>query len=398
MSLFPLPAKVEERLDKLRRDFLWSGNKEGKKIHLVKWQTALLSKKTGGLGIKNLRVQNKSLLSKWLWRFVVEDQALWRRAILNKYGQTEEWVSNVVDSTYGVSVWRSIRNLWDSLKENLVVKVGEGNKIFFWKDKWIGQECLNSVFPDLFSFCTNPEAKIAEIWSPQGWNLTFRRNLNDWEVDRIAELLLKLGEFTGPTTEADGIRWKHNSDGKLSVRRLYKREIMAHSGGILGPWKQIWKGNIPTKVKCFTWLVIRRACLTQEKLKKRGFQIVSRCFFCHEKEETNSHLFLHCRVTVQVWHMVLSISQEPWVMPEHTADLLSCWMRRGGSKTQKRWWSIVPTCVWWAIWRERNLRCHENITNSIQKVKENCINMLFFWCKEDGIEEVEQLVDFLGSM
>ncbi|KAG5627679.1 hypothetical protein H5410_012897 [Solanum commersonii] len=24
--------------------------------------------------------------------------------------------------------------------------------------------------------------------------------------------------------------------------------------------------------------------------------------------------------------------------------------------------------------------------------------MLFFWCKEDGIEEVEQLVDFLGSI
>ncbi|WMV23802.1 hypothetical protein MTR67_017187 [Solanum verrucosum] len=95
--------------------------------------------------------------------------------------------------------------------------------------------------------------------------------------------------------------------------------------------------------------------------------------------------------------MVLSISQEPWAMPEHTTDLLSCWMRRGGSKTQKRWWSIVPTCVWWAIWRERNLRCHENITNTIQKVKEKCINM-FFWCKEDGIEEVEQLVDFLGSM
>ena len=66
MSLFPLPTNVEERLDKLRRDFLWSGNKEGKKIHLVKWQTTLLSKKTGGLGIKNLRVQNKSLLSKWL--------------------------------------------------------------------------------------------------------------------------------------------------------------------------------------------------------------------------------------------------------------------------------------------------------------------------------------------
>ncbi|WMV10144.1 hypothetical protein MTR67_003529 [Solanum verrucosum] len=28
---------------------------------------------------------------------------------------------------------------------------------------------------------------------------------------------------------------------------------MTQSGGILGPWKQIWKGNTPTKAKCFTW-------------------------------------------------------------------------------------------------------------------------------------------------
>lgn len=44
MSLFPMPAKVEERLDKLRRDFLWLRNKEGKGLHLVKWQTAQFTK------------------------------------------------------------------------------------------------------------------------------------------------------------------------------------------------------------------------------------------------------------------------------------------------------------------------------------------------------------------
>lgn len=37
-NLFPLPAKVEERLDKLRGNYLWLGNKQGKGIHLVKWQ------------------------------------------------------------------------------------------------------------------------------------------------------------------------------------------------------------------------------------------------------------------------------------------------------------------------------------------------------------------------
>ncbi|WMV10717.1 hypothetical protein MTR67_004102 [Solanum verrucosum] len=96
--------------------------------------------------------------------------------------------------------------------------------------------------------------------------------------------------------------------------------------------------------------------------------------------------------------MFQSIIQDPWVVPEHTADLLNCWMRRGGSKTQKKWWNLVPSCIWWSIWKERNNRCFKNITNPMQKVKENCINTLYFWCKEEGIYEVDQVVDFLGSL
>ena len=48
LSLLPMPAKVEERLDKLKWDFLLSGIKVGKIIHLIKWQTALLSRSLGG--------------------------------------------------------------------------------------------------------------------------------------------------------------------------------------------------------------------------------------------------------------------------------------------------------------------------------------------------------------
>jgi len=44
MALFPIPAKVVEKLDGLRRNFLWNGNKEGKGYCLVNWKTLLLSK------------------------------------------------------------------------------------------------------------------------------------------------------------------------------------------------------------------------------------------------------------------------------------------------------------------------------------------------------------------
>ncbi|KAG5627257.1 hypothetical protein H5410_012475 [Solanum commersonii] len=38
-------------------------------------------------------------------------------------------------------------------------------------------------------------------------------------------------------------------------------------------WNYFWKSDIPTKAKCFTGLVIKRACLTQEVLQKKGRQL-----------------------------------------------------------------------------------------------------------------------------
>ena len=50
MSLFPIPDGVMDRLDALRRNFLWEGNSETKKFHLVKWDTLIKSKQAGGWG------------------------------------------------------------------------------------------------------------------------------------------------------------------------------------------------------------------------------------------------------------------------------------------------------------------------------------------------------------
>ena len=64
MSLFPIPAKVRRRIDQLRRNFIWEGNRESKGSHLVNWNTLISSKRVGGLGIRNLSLHNKSLLMK----------------------------------------------------------------------------------------------------------------------------------------------------------------------------------------------------------------------------------------------------------------------------------------------------------------------------------------------
>ena len=163
---------------------------------------------------------------------------------------------------------------------------------------------MNRVIRDLAS---NPHAKVEEIRGQQGCNLNFRRLLNDWEVDRVATLINQIDQLQGLSNCEDSLVWKGSSTRYFSVNSAYKSLMGNAHSHRSWPWKQIWKVNAPTKVLCFVWLVARKACLTNEKLKRRGYQLTSRCYLCGREAEDNSHLFLHCIVTSQLWHMFLSI-------------------------------------------------------------------------------------------
>lgn len=87
--------------------------------------------------------------------------------------------------------------------DNFSYKVGNGQKIFFWKDNWIGSQALKKLFPDIFSLTQTPDATIQVVWEPQGWNVNLRRFLNDWEVNRTAEHFKVLEQFQGTTANED---------------------------------------------------------------------------------------------------------------------------------------------------------------------------------------------------
>lgn len=44
------------------------GNKEQRFLHLVNWDEVMLDGRRGQ-GIRNLKIDNNSLLMKWLWRY-----------------------------------------------------------------------------------------------------------------------------------------------------------------------------------------------------------------------------------------------------------------------------------------------------------------------------------------
>lgn len=47
LLLFSIPRSVDERLNKLVREFLWNDKNELRKLHLVKWKTVYETLKKG---------------------------------------------------------------------------------------------------------------------------------------------------------------------------------------------------------------------------------------------------------------------------------------------------------------------------------------------------------------
>ncbi|GJN41395.1 hypothetical protein PR202_gn00766 [Eleusine coracana subsp. coracana] len=70
LTIFKPPKGTICRIDRFRRSFLWNG-KEPERVRgdhcLVNWQTYLLPKKWGGLGIKDLEKFSRALRMRWLW-------------------------------------------------------------------------------------------------------------------------------------------------------------------------------------------------------------------------------------------------------------------------------------------------------------------------------------------
>jgi hypothetical protein len=83
LSFFEVPREVLHKLDYLRSRFFWQADDQKKKYRLAKWEILCQPKDIGGLGIKNIDIQNKCLLSKWLFKLINED-GVWQEVIRKK--------------------------------------------------------------------------------------------------------------------------------------------------------------------------------------------------------------------------------------------------------------------------------------------------------------------------
>ena len=242
LSLFPIPSSVALRIDKIQRDFLWGGIGEGKKFHLINWHQVYQPLKSGGLGFRNIRLFNRALMGKWLWRYGNEKDALWRSVIFSKYGNLQgDWTTREVNGPNGVSLWKHIWKDWGHFARHLHFEVGDGSKTRFWSDIWCGTCSLKDGFPKLYRIARNKEAFVMDYLDYHNervsWVLNFTRHVQDWELEAVSSFLELLYSSSAQGHGEDRMCWRGSSKEGYQVKNYYKH--LLPSAGVLVPWKSI---------------------------------------------------------------------------------------------------------------------------------------------------------------
>lgn len=224
----------------------------------------------GGLGVRDVKLVNLSLLVKWKWRLLNEEQPLWKKVLVDKYGDhvrglassevvrwprfTSLWWRNLMTLEVGEGGFWFTNRVWR--------KLGDGSNTSFWKDRWVGEAPLYNLFPRLYSLSNQKEANVGDVVLLQDgdrvWNINWRRIPFTWEANLINNLLALLEDVV-LGGEEDRWVWLPDEGGLFSVKSAYSILenifLMDEGVGALeeGVFSLLWKSSAPTKVVAFSW-------------------------------------------------------------------------------------------------------------------------------------------------
>jgi hypothetical protein len=285
------------------------------------------------------------------------------------------WCSNHSREPHGVSLWNHNRKGWSCFSQYIGFKVGDGSRIKFWSQ----------------------EAMVADYLHFHGtipiWDVEFFRPAQDWELGVVDSFMGFLYSVPMHPGRMDSIFWNFSSHASFEVSSFYS--ALTQSATSQFPWRLVWKAKVPSRVAFFIWTASLGKILTTDNLRRRRVIILDWCCLCKADGKSVNHLLLHCPVACDLWNLVCSLFGVSWVMPRGVVDLLFCWNGSLGSCEAGKIWKMIPHCLMWCLWCERNSRTFNGEETSIPALKFRFLKTLFEWLKASDLISSKSMSEML---
>lgn len=356
MSCFLLPGYLINSIEAAIRSSWWNHGPD-KKLAWLSWDKMYQPKRSGGLGFRNLRYFNLSLLAKQCWRLLVEPDSLLGRIFKARYFPNRDFMAATVRLRPSAT-WHSILKARPFLEQGIRVRIGNGYTTAIWGSDWIpetGNFKVITPWPQTFY-----PIKVADLIDPISgrWDVEMLHN-TFWEVDKYRILAIPLGSNTAD----DKLVWHYSNDGKFSVRSCYhlissltSAQDSSGAGATSGldnlNWKEIWSLPIPPKIRMFLWRACSGILPHKAELFRRHVLDSPLCNSCGNKVETTNHVLMECRGMREIWkHCPFNLP----VTDSHTSMWQLFQMFKRSLQPDL---FLVGLVICWKVWEVRNLELH----------------------------------------
>ena len=255
MSVFKFSATLCEELMHMTRDFWWGDDKDRRCIHRLSWEKLTKRKSQGGMGFKDLKVFNQALLARQAWRLIAHPDSLCARVLKAKYYHGADLLDTAFIHNASPG-WQGIMHGLELLKKGCIWRICNGNSVRIWRDNWI------------------PRGNMKINMNPTRSRTRWVADLIDqeshaWKEDYIMRIFTRedandiLSIRLPNYDDEDYIAWQPEKNGIFSVRSAYRLAMDEKGSGVIGSshntqgdrsiWNNIWKTNVPQKVRIFTW-------------------------------------------------------------------------------------------------------------------------------------------------
>ncbi|CAN1807845.1 Putative ribonuclease H protein At1g65750 [Linum perenne] len=290
-----------------------------------------------------------ALLAKQGWNLLTNPDALISRIFKAKYFPRRNFLSAERGANPSV-VWQSIWQAKPIIQGGIRVRVGDGKSTNIWTNPWLDEDDNRFLQTPVIE---GLEAlRVHDLFIPglAQWDVGL---LDELFIPRDVEAILKIP--VRRMEDNDRIIWHFGKSGCYSVSSGYKWWL-DHASNIRqhrqeGPWTRIWATDVPPKLKCMTWRLVRDIVPTRAVLEHRHIETPREYGICGREVETNQHLFLDCIFARDCWKeaglegLTLELNSRSASFKDWMTKLMNHSVMAMIEKSM---------ALLWSLWRERN--------------------------------------------
>jgi hypothetical protein len=174
--------------------------------------------------------------------------------------------------------------------------VGDGQRIYFWTDRWIGGYTAQELEPEIFA--TVPTRRkntrlVAEALQGDAWIDDIPGEMTEELWRQCLVLWEAVENVERDASIPDRILWKGAESETYSAKCTY--EMLCHGNVRWSMSRPVWGSFSPMKCKIFAWLALRYRLWTSDRRARHGLQEhPDVCYFCLQEEDNVDHVLVLC--------------------------------------------------------------------------------------------------------